>query len=140
MVMRLIRATNTDIRRVWLDSELTLVQAAAAVGMSKDALQGRAAALGLGHRRMGRREAIRPHQEAEFRRMWAAGVGARIIGTAFGCSYCAVINTATRLGLPMRGAGYRPKMTLGQFRETELGRAMRVHAALENQALREACA
>jgi len=128
MAMRSIQASAAEVRRIWSDAELTLPQAAARLGMSKDALQARAAALGLSHRRTGRREAIRPWQEAEFRLMWRAGVSARVIGEAFGCSYFAVINTAMRLKLVMRGAGFRPRMTLGQYREARLGIAMRQEA------------
>lgn len=128
MAMRVIQCRAADVRRVWTDPELTLPAAAAALGMSTDALQARAAALDLAPRRTGRREVIRPHQEPEFRLMWQAGVSARVIGEAFDCSYFAVINTAMRLGLEMRGAGYRPRMTLDQYREARLGIAMRIAA------------
>lgn len=138
MAMRTIRASGSEIRRAWLDAELTLPEAAAAVGMSKDALQRRAAALGLGPRRTGRREMIRPHQEAEFRAMWAAGVSARLIGKAFGCSYFAVINTSLRLGLPQRGAGYRPKASPAAYAEMRLQREMAKIAAAEAAAVRQA--
>lgn len=137
MAMRVIQARAADVRRVWTDPELTLPAAAAALGMSTDALKARAAAIGLPHRRTGRREAIRPHQESEFRLMWRAGVSARVIGEAFGCSYFAVINTAMRLGLPMRGAGYRPRMTLDQYREARLGIAMRATAAAAGREARQ---
>jgi hypothetical protein len=136
MAMRVIRASAGDIRRAWCDSEMTLPQAAASVGMSSDALQDRAAALGLPHRRTGRREVIRPHQEADFSRMWAAGIAAREIGEYFGCSYFAVVNTATRLGLPMRGAGFRPPLNLADWREIEMARAMKDFAERENRALK----
>lgn len=136
MAMREIRARACDVRRVWLNPELTLPQAAAAVGMAKDSLQRRAAALGLPARRSGRREVIRPRQEAEFAAMWAAGVAAREIGTYFGCSYFAVINTATRLGLPMRGAAYRPRLTLSGWREARMAQAMTAFAVRENAALK----
>lgn len=138
MVCRVIRAKEADIRRAWLDAELTLPEACTLVGMGKDALQARAAALGLPARRTGRREVIRPHQEREFRLMWGAGISARCIGAAFGCSYFAVVNTAARLGLGMRGAGYRPKMTLNQFRERQLSIAMGATAAKERAAWNEA--
>jgi hypothetical protein len=136
MAMRVIRASAGDIRRAWCDSEMTLPEATASVGMSSDALQDRAAALGLPARRTGRREVIRPHQEVEFSRMWAAGIAAREIGEYFGCSYFAVVNTATRLGLPMRGAGFRPKLSLAIWREIEMARAMKDFAARENRALK----
>lgn len=131
MACRSIRVSAADVRKAWCDSELTLAQAAAQLDMSTHCLQDRAAALGLPARRTGRREAIRPHQEAEFRRMWTAGVSARLIGTEFGCSYFAVINTATRLGLEMRGVGFRPRMTLAAYREARLGAAMKATAASE---------
>lgn len=135
MSYRTLMAKATDVRRVWLDSELTLPQAAAAVGMSKDALQARAKDLQLPPRRTGRRERIRPHMEHDFRLMWIAGVSAREIGTHFGCSYFSVINTAMRLKLEMRGSGYRPKMSLAQFFETRLAIAMRHDA--EQRRLRD---
>ncbi|AWD21596.1 hypothetical protein [Fuscovulum blasticum] len=133
MVMRSIRASASDVRAAWLDPELTLCQAAESVGMSKDALQARAALLGLPARRTGRREVIRPHHEAEFRLMWKAGVAAREIGDAFGCSYFAVINTAARLGLVMRGAGFRPRLALSEFREIQLRVSMETRVQAEQQ-------
>lgn len=106
--------------------------------MSKDALQARAAALKLPHRKSGRREVIRPHQETEFTRMWKAGVAAREIGSFFDCSYFAVVNTAARLNLEMRGAGYRPRLTLSQYQEARIGASMAAAAAREKIAVREA--
>lgn len=138
MVMRVIKAAATDIKRAWLDTELTLPEAAASVGMSIDALQDRAAGLNLRARRTGRREVIRPHQEREFRLMWKAGVAAREIGAHFGCSYFAVVNTAARLALDMRGAGYRPKMTLSAYHETKAGIALRISVTHERAAMAEA--
>lgn len=130
MVMRVIRGSNAGVRAVWQNAELTLRQGAEQLGMSVDALQYRARALRLPPRKEGRREAVRPHQEAEFRLMWKAGVSARAIGEAFSCSYFAVINTAIRLDLEARGAGFRPRMTLRQFREARLGMAMQARGSL----------
>lgn len=138
MACRTIRTPAGKVRAAWTDSELTLRQAAACVGMSKDALQARAAALGLPPRRTGRREVIRPCMEAEFADLWAAGVAAREIATRFGCSYFAVINTATRLGMPMRGAGFRPKLRLAEWRAMRLRQAMAEQARAENARLRQA--
>ena len=124
MAMRVVRASVADVRRLWADQERTLSQAAAALGMSVDALQARATRLKLPPRRDGRREVIRSKHEAEFRLMWAAGVSARIIGRYFGCSYGAVMNAAWRLQLPPRGANFCPKMTLTEFLEIRLAVAM----------------
>ncbi|MDR5655231.1 hypothetical protein [Ruixingdingia sedimenti] len=135
MACRSIRASTAAVRQAWLDTELTLPQAAASVGMAKDALQARALALGLPRRRTGRREVIRPHQAAEFADLWQDGVAAREIGAHFGCSYFAVINTAMRLGLAMRKAGYRPAMTLAAWCEGRLAHAMANHARAENARL-----
>ena len=131
MVMRTIRAKSADIQLLWLDKELVLPEAAARLGMSVDSLQDRAAALGLPHRKEGRREVIRPRQEKEFRLMWRAGVSARLIGVHFACSYFAVINTAKRLKLQPRGAAFKPRMTLGAYREARLGVSMRIMTAAE---------
>ena len=133
MVMRSIRASASEIRAAWLDPELTLCQAAARVDMSKDALQARAALQDLPARRTGRREVIRPHHEAEFRLMWKAGVAAREIGDAFNCSYFAVINTAARLHLDRRGAGFRPRLKLSEFREIQLRVSMQTRIRSEQQ-------
>ena len=138
MVGRVIKASAAEVRKAWTDSELTLDQACLLVGMGKDALQARAAAIGLPHRKTGRREVIRPHQERVFRLMWKAGVSAREIGTVFGCSYFAVVNTAARLQLEMRGAGYRPKMTPAAFEEALLAASMAANAAKEAVVRREA--
>ena len=136
MSMRVVRASASDVRRVWADEERTLPQAAAALGMSVDALQRRAVRLRLPPRKCGRREVVRPRQEVEFRVMWKAGVSARKIGEYFGCSYFAVINSAKRLGLPMRGANFRPQMTLTQFLEVRLAVAMTASIEQERRAVR----
>lgn len=134
MTMRVVRAKSRDIQRVWCNAEMLLPEAAASLGMSIDCLQDRAVALGLPQRRTGRREVIRPHQEAEFRLMWRAGVAARQIGQHFGCSYFAVVNTAARLGLAARGAGFKPRMTLASYHEARLAVSMRSLAAQEARA------
>lgn len=131
MTMRVVRAKSCDIQRVWCNAEVLLPEAAASLGTSIDCLQDRAAALGLPPRRTGRREVIRPRQEAEFRLMWRAGIAARQIGQHFGCSYFAVVNTAARLELPSRGAGFRPRMTLASYHEARLAVSMRSLVAQE---------
>lgn len=120
MVMRTVRVSGDAVRNAWLNEELTLPQAAESIGMSKDSLQTRAAALGLRPRRTGRREVIRRQQEPEFRTMWTLGISVRAIGEHFRGSYFAMINTARRLGLPMRGAGFRSRMTLNDYRQHRL--------------------
>jgi len=124
MAMRVIRASNDAIRRAWHNGEQTLTEAASGLGMSPDALRDRAMGLGLSPRRGGRREVIRPHQEAGFSALWQSGVSAREIGAHFGCSYYAVINTAQRLGLTMRGAGFRPRLRLADWQQDQLGAAL----------------
>lgn len=135
MAMRVIQVRAAEVRRAWCDAELTLPQAAARLGMSIDALQDRARALGLAPRRTGRREVIRPHQEREFRIMWRAGVSAREIGRHLGgASYSAVVSTAARLGLAARGAGYRPRLTLEAYLQRKMGIAMAQLAQQETRA------
>lgn len=131
MSMRTVRASAKEVRSHWADRELTLRQAAAALGMSVDALQARAVAMKLPPRKGGRREVIRPRQEGEFRAMWRAGVSAREIAQHYSCSYFAVVNTAARLGLPARGTGFRPKLTRAKYLEVRLAVAMSALAASE---------
>lgn len=132
MSMRTVRVSATDIRKVWADKELTLKEAATMLGLSVDTLQARAAMMRLPARKEGRREVIRPRQEALFCEMWKAGISARQIGQAFGCSYFAVVNTAARLKLDPRGAGYRPATTVTGFCQAKLGAAMMEKAKAEN--------
>ena len=120
MAMRVVRASNTSIRQAYLDQELTLPQAAASLGMCVDALRARAAGLGLPPKRGGRRMAIRPHQEAELRTMWALDLSIYDIAEHFGCSYTAVRNAALRVGLPARSYGYKPSMALHDYRQYRL--------------------
>lgn len=129
MAIYITKVKSADVARAWCNTELFMADAAASVGMSVDCFRDRAYALGLPKRRPGPRQVIRPRQEAEFRLMWRAGVSARQIGRYFDCSYFAVINTARRLNLTMRGVGYKPGFTLDAFCELRLGVAMRAGAA-----------
>jgi transposase len=63
--------------------------------------------------------------------MWRAGIATDEIATHFKVSGRTVINTYKRLGLPARGMGQRPNMTLAQFFEAQLGEMMARQAQIE---------
>lgn len=124
-----------EIRRVWLDERLTTAQAAEAVGLARSSLWRRARALGLPPRKRGRRFGI--VDVALFTRMWAAGVHGPAMAGYFGVTYWAVYATARRLGLPPRPLGSRPKVTIYDFLQMELGARMGAAAAGARRQLRE---
>jgi hypothetical protein len=129
------RIPAAEIRRVWLDERLTTAQAAEAVGLARSNLWHRARALGLPPRKNGRRFEIM--DLPRFTRMWDAGVHGPQMAEYFGVTYSAVRATARRHGLAPRPLGTRPKVTLYDFLQMELGERMRASAASVNARLRE---
>lgn len=126
------RIPNARIREVWLDSSLTTAEAAAAVGLVRVNLWRRAKAMGLPPRPRGRRAHL---TEKELAPLWDAGVLASEIARHFDCSPVSVHGAARRLGLPRRPLGWRPRVTLADYRQTQLGLAMAQAASAENAAL-----
>lgn len=124
-----------EIRRVWLDERLTTTQAAEAVGLARSNLWLRARALGLPPRKNGRRFEIT--DLAIFERMWRAGVHGPTMAAYFEVAYSAVRATARRHRLPPRPLGTRPKVSLHDFLQMELGARMGASAARSNAQLRE---
>ena len=124
-----------EIRRVWLDERLTTAQAAAEAGLTRSNLWRRAMALGLEPRKNGRRFEIM--DLPLFTRMWVAGVHGPTMAAYFGVTYSAVRATARRHGLEPRPLGTRPKVTLHDFLQMELGARMGASAARSNAQLRE---
>lgn len=129
------RIPAADIRRVWLDERLTTAQAAAAVGLARSNLWRRAKALGLPPRKNGRQFGIT--DLALFERMWRAGVHGPTMAAYFGVTYSAVRATARRHGLAARPLGTRPKVTMHDFLQMELGTRMAAHAREANALMRE---
>jgi hypothetical protein len=115
------RIPSADIRRVWLDPSLTTAAAARVVGLTRTNLWVRAKALGLPPRKKGRPHVIPPDQ---LRLLWAANVRVADIAERYGCPFGSVRQAAKLLGLPARPMGKHATITLQQYRDQLLGRAM----------------
>lgn len=124
------------IRRLWLDQTLSREECARIVGLTCANFWRRAKALGLPSRGEGGRPIV-IRDEAEFRRMWLAGVSAARIAAHFGVCRDTPLKTARRLGLQARGKGRKP-LTVDQFREAELARLLAKDAASTRAAWRDA--
>jgi hypothetical protein len=124
-----------EFSRLWLDDSLTYAQIAAALGRGAGGLAKVARKLHLPPRRLGPKLLI---DEPLLRRLWLAGVSAREIAALMGVNRFSLSNAAARLGLPRRGGGWMPTMTLAQFHEAEMARQMAGTAAQERAALRNA--
>lgn len=126
------------IRAVWLDSSLTAKQAGEKIGMSRNSLSKRAKALGLPKRRVGHPARL---EGPVFIAMWNAGCSSHAIAQHFKCHRLSVCQAARRLReagepiIPRSAGGNRPGMTLAQFKEMLLSKAMARAAVAEQSAI-----
>ena len=111
----------------WADESLRRPQIAAMFGISNLHCWRRAKALGLPPRRQGPPRKATP--DAFIKAAWLAGVGSRAICRAAGIDDETLYSRVREMGLPLRGPGKRPKMTLADFREVQLRDAMAISAA-----------
>ena len=110
--------SESEFRRLWADKGLSLQEIGAQLGISQQAVSCRAKARGLPPRGKNYQRlcAIPPSREAELRALWEAGVGSRDICSHFGVCHTS-LGVAVRLfGLPRRGSGWRPRITLEDWR------------------------
>lgn len=91
------------VRRVWLDPNLTVAEAGAAVGLVRSAIWRRAKALGLPPKREGRRE--KDYDLERFALLYRAGVRMTEIGAEIGASTNKCTALARALRLKPRGNG-----------------------------------
>lgn len=83
---------------------------------------------------VGRAHQVSRQDQTIFSEMWLAGVGLPEMATFFGVDSKTVQNTRTRLDLPRRRQGVRPKMTVAQFFEDKLRQRMEQTAMLDQSA------
>lgn len=130
------RIPSSEIRRVWMDPDLSTTEAARKVGLARSNLWRRAKALGLPPREPGNKEAR--IDEPAFRAMWAAGVSLRAMGDFFGLHPLSIRAIRARLKLKPRPCGGRQSaLTLDQYRQMVLAERMAETARRERAALRE---
>lgn len=111
---------NADIRRAWLDPDLTTAQAAIRVGLSRVNLWKRAKNLGLPPRKDGRRPVI---PEAELRALWLAEVLVKDIAGLYHCPTNSVRQASKRIGMDRRPTGAHRTITLEDYRAGLIRRA-----------------
>lgn len=121
-----------EFRRLWADESLTLSQIGQQLGISQQAVTGRATTRGLVNTRpMGPRPSI--SDDTLFRDMWATGVVVADMARHFGVHQRSIRNHVTRLGLPKRGNYGWASISLADFLADRL-RAQLDAAATETMA------
>jgi hypothetical protein len=137
----LARYDDATFRRLWSCLSISSDEIGASVGVTGAAVRWRAKTLGLPTRVKNRR---RKHDPELLREMWESGVRCADIARHFKMAHGACASVAARnLGLPprVRGAsgfrngGWAENITLEQFMETRIARALAKVAAVEQQAL-----
>lgn len=131
--LRPLRAVDPNaFARVWSARHISSERIGAFFGVSGSAVRQKAKALGLPSR-ADNTEAKRRGSDAEFRRLYEAGVSLEGIAKALGyASHRGVCHRRDLLGLPNRTrgngtgkhAGWQETITLRQYQEAELGRMM----------------
>ena len=128
--------TREVLAPVWNRRDIPAERISAMLGVSRQGLSYKAKSLGLPSR-AGNYEPLKKADDAVFARMWNAGVKADEIAGALGYkSRSAVDDRRRRMGLPARSrsdgggarGGWAETITLSQFHEMELGRAMQAAA------------
>lgn len=125
------RFSIAALREIWADNRLTNRQVGAAIGRTERGLQDIAVRLGLPPRKLGPKVKL---DQRLFARMYLAGVSMAEIAVFTGMHRSSLPYVAVRLGLASRGKGWVATMTLAQFWEAELGRAMAETAVAERAA------
>ena len=113
-----------------MDKSVTCRVIALQVGLSEKGLTRRAKAMGLPLRGFCTKK-LSIGDGAGFTALWRAGISLDEIARYFGVTCRTVSNTRVRLGLTQRIPGTRPAMTLAEYRDTLLARAMSRDARLE---------
>lgn len=123
------RIPAAKIREVWAKTDISLTDAAKAVGLSERTLWKRAMALKLKPKPFGpARAPVHP----QFASLWRNGVGTRQIAALTGVAHSTVTITAKRMGLPPREKSHRP-ITVDEWAQIELAEKMRATAAAEQR-------
>ena len=117
------RISPALLERLWMDKSVPCRVIAKQVGLSEKGLTRRAKAMGLPLRGFCTKK-LAIGDGAGFAALWRAGISLDEIARYFGVTNRTVSNTRARLGLMPRVSGTRPAMTLDEYRDTLLARAM----------------
>ena len=127
------RMSEAEFRRLWLDRGVSRAEIAAKLGITPDSVRFRARARGLGAK-------PRPMKliwTDELAEMWRAGVCGRDIADRHGVAYSTMSRRAAAAGMPPRCTGYRPKLSLAEWREQQFAARLAEVAARETQIERD---
>lgn len=115
-------------RAAWMDPSLPKGRIAQMFGLTRLQVYLHAKGMGLPSKKVGRLPIF--DFGPDFSAMWSDGVLQADMARHFGCSLALIGIEADRRGLPRRSrVGPRNQITLAQWRELQLGRAMAVQAA-----------
>lgn len=114
---------------LWGDNSITIRAIARQLDISPQAVRFRALSRGLPARRGHPRADQQAIRDPAFADMWLAGVCTRDLVALYGTHHMTVPRTARRLGLPPRGRGWQPRMTLAEWRAARVASLMAASAA-----------
>ena len=127
------KVSIATLRAMWADDDLTVDEIGARLGISGCSVRRLAYQAKFPPKRQGRPPANLP---PIFDAMWRDGVDSSQIAAHFGVALSTVWEAAKARNLPARHRGQRAKMTVPQFFEAELARAMAQTAEAERAQLR----
>lgn len=131
--------SEAAFRRMWMDLTISREEIGALIGITPQCVMKRAKRRGLPSRRDLKRETCRAFDVDEFRDMWVTGVRTKDILAYFGCSNPTTTEAAKRFGFPPRGRSWQYRgITIDEYREIQLGRAMAAEAKRREARRREA--
>jgi transposase-like protein len=123
--------SRARLLELWTDTDRTVKQIAAELGISTDALTRRARAHGFPPRARGAKTVYSP--PADFPEMWRFGVGVAAIAREHGCANYTVSRWAREAGLPLRYQRLKAR-TMAEYIEHTLAKQMAQGAAKERAA------
>lgn len=128
--------SEADFRRLWTDLSISATEIGRRLGISQQAVTYRAQSRGLPARP---KRGAKPVCDADHLGMlYAAGLSMLDMAEVMGCDRKTVHNYCVRLGLPRRGSGHRPKITLADYRALQLRAALAASASETAAAMRDA--
>jgi hypothetical protein len=128
-----VRVSINALRTAWQTDAQTSEEIAAQFGMSRRQLSNIARDHEFPPKK--RKHARQRHSIDQIKPLWLAGVSCADIAAHLGTTRRSVNGMANRHGLPRRGANWKPILTLDEYLQDQLARAMSHVAARENDIL-----
>ena len=143
------KLTREHLEPLWSRRDIPTARIASALGVTRQSISAKAKSLGLPSR-AGNMEPNKRLDNAEFRRMWLAGVNSTEMVKFFGyADASSVVHRRINMGLPGRSRGsggstnvrygWSETISLAQFREMQFARAVqdRVRSTQTRKAQRQ---